>query len=78
MNYCENGAYHGYECCATCWNKHPEVKKGEDYFDKEVRARINEYEHNQAVKRAMKAGFTKKQAEYLERSTLANFQQIVI
>ena len=75
--YCENGAYHQYECCYTCWNKHPIAKKYGDYFNKEARRLINDSKRRAAIKICMKAGFTKKQAEYLERNTGAFFQQIV-
>ena len=77
--YCANGAYHEYYCCETCWNRHPiSQKAGKPYFNKKVREEINKEVHRLAVKRAMNAGFTKKQAEYIERQTFAKFQQIVL
>ena len=77
--YCENGAFHSYECCDTCWNKHPIAQKYEDgYFDKECRAEINESEHKLAVEEAVQVGFTKKQSEYLCKNKGASFQQVVL
>lgn len=77
--FCENGAYHSYYCCDTCWNRHPKAKNFEDKsFDKEFRLLANEEAYEQAIKKAMIAGFTKRQAQYLNRGIRAKFQQIVI
>ena len=76
--YCENGAYHNYSCRISCWNNHPIAKEYPDgYFNKEARKKINEQVHQRAIKNARKAGFTKKQAEYLEKNTGAKFQQLI-
>ena len=62
--FCINGAYHTYRCCKTCWNGHPANKPGKD-FRVDCADTLNKLVFRDAVKQAMKSGFTRKQAEYL-------------
>lgn len=69
LNYsCDNSAFHEYACCLTCWNTHPQAQKYEDRsFDNRFREWRDKEYRRRRIAAAMKAGFTKSQAEYLAR-----------
>jgi hypothetical protein len=59
---CRNLAFHSWPCCDTCWNNYPEAKPDEMFMFSE---RWREVVKKKYVDRAMLAGFTKEQAEFL-------------
>jgi hypothetical protein len=60
--FCEEKDRHSYVCCGTCWNN-LSIEGGEDF--KETHQFINII-RSQYKKDAIKAGFTEKQAEFLD------------
>lgn len=60
--YCENGAFHDEACCGTCWNTHPKATRGQMFLGSPEQREI---EHEAFVGKAVAAGFTEKQAEFM-------------
>ncbi len=60
--HCENGAYHTSECCATCWNKHPQHQQGTCFINAKEHMQIL---RKQFIQNARRHGFTHKQAIFL-------------
>ena len=64
--YCQNGAYHEYDCCITCWNSHPEAQKYENKsWNKEFKETIAIKKRNEKLEKLRNSGFSKKQSELL-------------
>ena len=60
--YCRNGAFHTNKCCDTCWNLHPSAKADEMFLGTSIQRTIMK---EKWINKAMKNGFTNKQAIFL-------------
>lgn len=60
--HCENGAYHDYSCCETCWNKHPLNYEGKMFTQSEEYSKILK---ENWINSCLENGFTKQQATFL-------------
>ncbi len=59
---CENGAYHVYSCCKTCWNGHPLNKNGEMFSQSD---KYKDVIKNIFIQSAKRKGFTEQQATFM-------------